>query len=113
MMVRLCKDWLNWMIKNDEDATKRSMAKEYLNLMDELEQANARIDALVRDKDELAGRLMEYDTMLERLEWVYDQQRNRMVCPVCGAIKAWQPHIKNCELAALLGKVREKHEVDR
>ncbi len=46
---------------------------------------------------------LAYREMLERLEWVYDQQRNRMVCPVCGAIKAWQPtHIKNCELAALL-----------
>lgn len=49
---------------------------------------------------------LAYREMLERLEWVYDQQRNRMVCPICGAIKAWQPHIKNCELAALLGKVR-------
>ena len=46
---------------------------------------------------------LAYREMLERLEWVYDQQRNRMVCPACGAIKAWQPtHIKNCELAALL-----------
>jgi peptidoglycan hydrolase CwlO-like protein len=68
MMVRLCKDWLNWMIKNDEDATKRSMAKEYLNLMDELEQANARIDALVRDKDEQAGRIMRNDNRIKQLE---------------------------------------------
>lgn len=68
MMVRLCKDWLNWMIKNDEDATKRSMAKEYLNLMDELEQAYARIDALVRDKDELAGRIMRMEELLKRIK---------------------------------------------
>lgn len=100
MMVRLCKDWLNWMIKNDEDATKRSMAKEYLNLMDELEQANAKIDALVRDKDELAGRLMEYDTMLRRLEWI-DTPYVGNPCPVCHNLK-YMGHADDCKLVELL-----------
>jgi hypothetical protein len=56
---------------------------------------------------EVAKTALAYREMLERLEWVYDQQRNRMACPICSAIKDWQPtHVKNCELAALLGKVR-------